>query len=329
MNSTWGRKYRLSVFGESHGKGVGVVIDGLPAGFAVDFDAVSAELSRRAPGRDETSTPRRESDRFEVFSGIMDGKTTGAPLMAMTRNADTRSGDYTPGIPRPGHADLVAMLKYRNFNDFRGGGHFSGRLTAAIVFAGAIAKQILASRHGVAIISRAASIHGETDPERQRAAVLEARARGDSVGGVIECIVTGVPVGWGEPIFHSAESELAAMMFSIPAVKGVEFGDGFGFADKYGSEVSDGLGIDANGNVMHLANHNGGINGGITNGETVVFRVAVKPTPTISIPQKTVNLNTNEAIVHSFSGRHDPCIVPRALPVVECAAAIALMECGG
>jgi chorismate synthase len=326
MNSTWGSKFRISVFGESHGDGIGVVIDGLPAGFAIDFDAVRQELARRAPGQDATATPRRESDVFEVFSGIFNERTTGAPLMAMARNLDTRSLDYAPDIPRPGHADLVAKQKYGGFNDFRGGGHFSGRLTAPIVFAGAIAKQILFARHGVEISARTVSIHGETDPDLQRQAILDAKARGDSVGGIIECSARNVPRGWGDPIFHSLESGISAMMFSIPAVKGVEFGDGFEFAEKYGTEVSDGLGLDANGNVVYLANHNGGINGGISNGETIVFRVAIKPTPTIAAEQKTVDLAANTAITHSFAGRHDPCIVARALPVVEATCAIALMD---
>ncbi|MDR0839138.1 MAG: chorismate synthase [Oscillospiraceae bacterium] len=326
MNSTWGTRFRLSVFGESHGECVGVVIDGLPPGFAVDFEAVRRELERRAPGRSANATARRESDEFEVMSGMLNGLTTGAPLMAMCRNADTRSADYEPDLPRPGHADLVARQKYGGFNDYRGGGHFSGRLTAPIVFAGAIAKQILFERYRIEISARIAEIHGETDAEKFDAEITKARDSGDSVGGIVACEARNVPRGWGEPIFHSLESNIAAMMFSIPAVKGVEFGDGFGFAQRLGSEASDGLGVDGNGNVVYLANHNGGINGGIANGEAVRLRVAIKPTPTISAEQKTVDLSTNTAVTHRFGGRHDACIVPRAVPVVEAGLAVCLME---
>lgn len=326
MNSTFGEKLRLSIFGESHGDAIGVTIDGLPPGFEPDFDEVRRELARRAPGQSATATARREADEFEVLSGIFDGRTTGAPLLALCRNTDTRSRDYSPELPRPGHADLVARQKYRNCNDYRGGGHFSGRLTAPLVFAGALAKQILRERYRICISSRIVAIHGESDPAKFDDEILRAKADGDSVGGVIECSATGVPVGWGDPIFHSIESAVASMLFSIPAVKGVEFGDGFALAEKLGSEASDGLGLDDNGNVVYLANHNGGALGGITTGETLICRVAFKPTPTISKPQKTVNLATNEAVTHSFHGRHDPCIVPRALPVVEAALALCLAQ---
>jgi chorismate synthase len=304
---------------------VGVTLDGLPPGFSPDWDAVRAELARRAPGSDETATSRREPDTFEVLSGMFNDRFTGAPLTAVCRNADTRSADYTPELPRPGHADWVSRVKYRGFGDYRGGGRFSGRLTAPLVFAGALAKQMLAA-YEVAISARAVSIHGETDKARQREAILEAKARGDSVGGVIECIATGAFAGWGNPMFASLESELSGLLFSIPAVKGVEFGDGFGFANRYGAEVSDGYAFDDEGDVTLLANHNGGILGGITTGQPIVVRVAVKPTPTIAIPQRTVNLETHEEVTHSFGGRHDPCIVPRALPVVEAAVALALVQ---
>ncbi|MDR1065401.1 MAG: chorismate synthase [Oscillospiraceae bacterium] len=325
MHSEWGEKFRLSVFGESHGAVVGVVIGGLPAGFEPDFAEVRRELARRAPGQGETVTPRRESDEFEVMSGLLNGRATGAPLMALCRNLDTRSRDYEPSIPRPGHADLAAAVKYGGFNDYRGGGHFSGRLTAPVVFAGALAKQLL-SRRGVDISARITEIHGERDPDKFDGEILEAKRRGDSVGGVIECRARGVPAGWGEPMFRGVESELSAMLFSIPAVKGVEFGDGFELARRLGGEVSDGIGVDANGNVVYLANHNGGINGGITNGEDIIFRVAIKPTPTIALPQNTVDLSQNKPVTHSFVGRHDPSVVPRAVPVIEAAAAIALAQ---
>ncbi|MDR2529942.1 MAG: chorismate synthase [Oscillospiraceae bacterium] len=326
MGSTWGTKLRISVFGESHGKSIGVTVDGLPAGVRIDFDAVRRDLERRAPGRDSTSTARAESDEFEVLSGLFNGVTTGAPLTAIAYNADMRSRDYTPSIPRPGHADLTAYSKYGGYADYRGGGHFSGRLTAPLVYAGALAKQILRERHGCTIAAHALSIHGETDPETQRAAILEAKSRGDSVGGVVECTVEHAPADLGEPMFHGVESVLSSILFAIPAVKGVEFGDGFGFANSLGSEVSDGYAYDSNGVLTALANHNGGINGGIANGNPIVFRVAFKPTPTIALPQQTVNLETRENVTHSFVGRHDPCIVLRAIPVVEAAAAIGLLN---
>ena len=324
--STFGNRFKISVFGESHGEAIGVVIEGLPHGFEIDFGAVRAQLERRAPGRSVHATARHEADEFEVMSGMFNGLTTGAPLMALCRNSDTRSEDYEPHLPRPGHADLAAQIKYAGFNDYRGGGHFSGRLTAPIVFAGAVARQLLFERYRLCIKAEIAEIHGETDAVRFAAIIAEARERGDSVGGIISCTATGVPTGWGAPIFDSLESNVAAMMFSIPAVKGVEFGDGFAFASRLGSEVSDGYGLDPNGNVVTAANHNGGINGGITNGSAVTFRVAIKPTPTILVPQKTVDLQTNRAVEHSFGGRHDPCIVPRAVPVVEAGLAICLAE---
>jgi len=324
--STFGNKFKISIFGESHGDAIGVVIDGLPLGFAVDFDAVNAELARRAPGNSPNATARREPDDFKVMSGMFNGRTTGAPLMALCHNIDTRSHDYTPNLPRPGHADFAARVKYGGFNDYRGGGHFSGRLTAPLVFAGAIAKQLLFERYRLCIKTQIDEIHGETDSAKFDAQIAEAKARGDSVGGIISCTADGLPVGWGEPIFNSLESNIASMMFSIPAVKGIDFGDGFAFAKSCGSEVSDGYGLDPNGNMVPTANHNGGINGGISNGAELRFRVVIKPTPTISVPQKTVNLDTNEAVLHSFGGRHDPCILPRALPVVEAGLAVCLME---
>ncbi|MDR0857419.1 MAG: chorismate synthase [Oscillospiraceae bacterium] len=325
MNSTRGEHFRISVFGESHGDGIGVVIDGLPPKQELDLDAIKLELARRAPGQNVNTTSRREADDFVIYSGLFNGKTTGAPLMAFCRNTDTRSHDYEPEFPRPGHADYVAQNKFIESNDYRGGGHFSGRLTAPIVFAGAIAKQLL-KVWNIEPKAKIVSIHGESDSSKFDAIIGEARERGDSVGGIINCTAENLLGGWGKPIFHSLESDISAMMFSIPAVKGIEFGDGFGFADKYGSEVSDGMEIDSDGNLAFLANHNGGINGGIANGQQLSFNVVFKPTPTIAIPQKTVNLKTWESVTHSFSGRHDPCIVQRALPVAEAALAIVLAE---
>ncbi|MDR0935497.1 MAG: chorismate synthase [Oscillospiraceae bacterium] len=323
MNSTHGTNFRVSIFGESHGESIGVVIDGLPPGFALDTGFIKSELARRAPGNSPNATARREADDFTLMSGVFNGLTTGAPLMALCRNTDTRSHDYEPNFPRPGHADYVANLKYKGANDYRGGGHFSGRLTAPLVFAGAIAKQLLKERYQIGIEAKIVSIHGET--ENINEVIRQAKERGDSVGGVINCTALNIPPGWGDPIFHSLESEIAAMMFSIPAVKGIEFGEGFKFADKYGSEVSDGLTYE-NGKVKYLANNNGGINGGISNGNTLTFNVAFKPTPTISVPQQTINLKTGDTVTHSFTGRHDPCIVPRAVPVVEAVLAITLAE---
>ena len=325
MSSIWGNQLKISVFGESHGEAIGVTINGLPPGIQIDFDMIRSELARRAPGQNELTTPRKESDDFEVISGLFKSSTTGAPLTAICRNSDVRSEDYQPTCPRPGHADLVAIEKYGGFSDYRGGGHFSGRLTAPIVFAGAIAKQILQSIYDVTINAVIVEIHGETEHELQNEAIAEAKSNGDSVGGIIECVISNPPKSLGEPMFGSVESIISSIMFSIPAVKGVEFGDGFSFANKYGSEVSDGIVYEYD-SIKYSANHNGGINGGISNGEPIVFRVAIKPTPTISLPQNTVDLKSGENIVHSFSGRHDPCIVQRALPVVECAAAIALLD---
>jgi chorismate synthase len=257
---------------------------------------------------------------------MLDGRTTGAPMMAMTRNSDARSGDYQPATPRPGHADYAAWVKFGGRADHRGGGHFSGRLTAALVFAGNVAAQILEASHGVRVSSSTRSIHGRASGAGQREEILRAKAAGDSVGGIVECRASGVPAGWGRPFFASIESVVSSMMFSIPAVKGVEFGDGFAFANEYGSEASDGLYFDDDGNVRFYGNHNGGVNGGVSNGAELVIRVAIKPTPTISKPQRTINLDTGENVVHCFSGRHDPCVAPRARVVVESALAICLME---
>jgi chorismate synthase len=324
--ATWGERYRLTVFGESHGPAVGVVIDGLPAGMRIDFAAVEAALARRAPGRDATATARKEDDAFEVCSGLLDGCSTGAPMMALTRNRDARSGDYETHIPRPGHADYPAHVKYGGAADMRGGGRFSGRLTAPLVFAGAIAGQYLAERYGITISSTITHVHGVTEPAAQREEILRAKAAGDSVGGVVECRAGGVPAGWGGPGFSALESVIASLMFAVPAVKGLEFGDGFGLAGLLGSEASDGLRYDGSGEVRLEANHNGGINGGISNGGELVLRVAIKPTPTIALPQRTINLKTHENVVHAFTGRHDPCIVGRAQVVLESVLAICLME---
>ncbi|MCL1917763.1 MAG: chorismate synthase [Peptococcaceae bacterium] len=347
MGSVWGHKINISLFGESHGAAIGCVIDGLPSGLAIDFDAVDAQMARRAPGRSPLSTLRKETDRYEVLSGILNGKTTGAPLAVMIRNEDTKSQDYNPDILRPGHADYTAMTKYKGYADYRGGGHFSGRLTAPVVFAGAIVRQILAQQ-GIVIGARIYRIYDVTDEEtapddvldllpdsfpvknpeakeRMQQAILRAKSDGDSVGGIVECVAIHVPAGLGDPFFHSMESRLASLMFSIPAVKGVEFGDGFALAQMTGSQAGDGLSLQE-GKICFASNHNGGINGGIANGQPLVCRVAVKPTPSIQKIQKTVNVMKGETVSVTVKGRHDPCIVPRALPVVEAMMAIGVYD---
>jgi chorismate synthase len=283
---------------------VGAVIDGLPPGFSPDMDAVNRELARRRGGG-SLSTPRAEADLPEILSGLFEGRATGAPLCVTFRNADTRSGDYEKDLPRPGHADLTAHIKYRGFHDYRGGGHFSGRLTAPVVFAGALAKQLL---RGVSISARAVEIGGGPPDDET---ILSAKAAGDSVGGVIECAVTGLPAGLGEPFFGSVESVLSAVLFSIPAVKAVEFDGGFALSKMRGSQ--------SNQTAF-------GILGGITTGKPLVFSVAVKPTPSIALSQDTMDLRTGLPAKISVKGRHDPCIVPRALPAVEAATALGLLD---
>ncbi|MDR1590343.1 MAG: chorismate synthase [Oscillospiraceae bacterium] len=347
MSGNWGCRFKISLFGESHGPAIGVVIDGLPPGFVPDWDGVRAEMARRAPGTGPLATPRGESDEWEVLSGLFEGAATGAPLCAVIRNTDARSQDYVRGVMRPGHADMTAFIKYGGYADYRGGGHFSGRLTAPIVFAGALARQILRG-DGIRIGARILSVRGVRDidaapedilaasgrelpvcsagrGELMRAEIEAARARGDSVGGIVECVALGVPPGWGEPFFRSLESAAAEMMFSIPAVKGVEFGDGFALSDKLGSESNDEMYM-RGGQVAYKTNHGGGVAGGISNGQPIVLRVAVKPTPTISKRQTTVDIRSGETVEHSFTGRHDPCVAPRAVPVVEAGLALCLLD---
>jgi chorismate synthase len=347
--NVWGNKLRLSIFGESHGLAIGVVVDGLPAGEAIDRSDISRDMLRRAPGRDAVATARREPDEAEILSGLLDGRTTGFPVCGVIRNSDARSRDYGTKL-RPGHADWTALLKYRGFADMRGGGHFSGRLTAPLVFAGSMAKQIL-RRRGVEIFARAASIGGIPDPsfsddsgaeeyraisgrdfpaseeaeKRMRAAIMEAKAGGDSVGGVVEAAAFGVPGGLGEPFFGSMESSVASLLFSVPAIKGVEFGDGFRLASMLGSEANDAPYMDG-AVIKSRTNRNGGILGGITNGMPLVVRAAVKPTASISIPQETVDASDMSGTTITVAGRHDPCIVPRAVPVVEACLALCVLD---
>ncbi len=354
MSSTYGEKIKISVFGESHGGGIGVVIDGLPAGEAIDFDAVLAQMARRAPGRDKTATPRKESDTPRVLSGMLGNVLTGAPLCAVIENTNTRSQDYGNLLakPRPGHSDYTAYIKYHGANDIRGGGHFSGRITAPLVFAGAVCRQLL-ERRGIQIaahIQSVGSIHDkpfdpvavpsalikrlsassfalidESAEEAVRAEIEAARLAQDSVGGTIECAVTGLPAGVGEPMFDGLEGAIAKAVFGVPAVKGIEFGAGFALAAMRGSRANDAF-CYQNGHVVTETNHCGGILGGIANGMPLIFRCAVKPTPSISQPQKTVDLQTGENTVLTIHGRHDPCIVPRAVPVIEAVTALAIIN---
>ena len=327
MNS-FGKLFRVHIFGESHGCCTGVCVDGCPAGIAVSESDFETDLARRRSGAKGT-TPRKESDAPKIMSGAFGGFTTGAPLVIMFENADAQSGSYSQvaDVPRPGHADFVAGAKYKGFADYRGGGHFSGRLTTGLVAAGVVAKKIIAPATVAARISEIggyAPSSPEEDAGAQWDALLErCMAEGDSIGGVVECRVENVPAGWGEPFFDGVESAVAHIVFAIPAIKGVEFGAGFAAARMSGSEHNDAfIGVDG----KTATNHAGGVNGGITNGNPVVFRVAVKPTSSIARAQKTINMRTGEMRELETAGRHDACIALRMSPVVEAAAAIALAD---
>lgn len=324
MKNRYGENFRIEIFGASHAPEIGVVIDGIPAGSAVDMEALQIFMDRRAPGRDEFSTPRREPDRPEFVSGIVDGIADGSTVKAVIRNTNVRSHDYENSIPRPGHADYPASVKFGAEYSFAGGGPFSGRMTAPLCIAGGIARQLL-SRLGVSVDARAVRIGGETDAERMKDAIRAAKAEGDSVGGIVECEVVGLPVGIGDHMFQGMENRIAQAAFGIPAVKGIEFGAGFAAADMKGSENNDAYTV-VDGAVKTLSNHAGGILGGMTNGEALVFRVALKPTPSIYKPQRSVDLNTLEEVEFTVRGRHDPCVVFRAVPCVEAAAAIAVYD---
>ena len=350
MSSTYGEHLKFSIFGQSHGPAIGMTLDGIPAGLPVNLEALQAFLNRRAPGQNDFSTPRQEEDRPEFLSGLLDGFTCGAPIAAIIRNTNTRSGDYAnlKDCPRPGHADYTAQIKYGGYQDSAGGGHFSGRLTAPMCIAGGLCKQWLEAQ-GIRIGAHIAAIEWEEDvpfdpmqPQLDcvredfpvldaeagrcmRTAIAQARAEQDSVGGIVECAVTGLPAGLGEPIFGGVENRIAQIVYGIPAVKGVEFGVGFGAAKLRGSQNNDAFQME-NGRVVTASNHCGGILGGITNGMPVLFRVAVKPTPSVSQVQQSVSLSEGENRNLIIKGRHDPCIVPRAVPVVEAAAAIALFD---
>lgn len=323
-----------------------MTLDGLPAGLAVDPNGLQRFLNRRAPGQNDWSTPRKEEDRPEFLCGLKDGFTCGAPLTAVISNTNTRPRDYSQLkiTPRPGHADYTAELKYRGFQDYSGGGHFSGRLTAPLCIAGGVLKQVLETR-GITVDARIAAIAGIWDEspftasvaekpfpvtddavgERMRRAIQEARAEGDSVGGVIECVARGLPAGIGEPMFNGVENQIAAAVFAVPAVKGIEFGAGFAAAQMRGSESNDPFCL-RNGRIETVTNNAGGILGGISDGMPITFRVAIKPTPSISKTQQSVNLTTLQPETLNVAGRHDPCIVPRAVPVIEAAAALAITD---
>ena len=348
MKNTFGTSVCVTLFGESHGPAVGAVLDGLAPGIAVNEEEIGAALTRRRPAGD-ISTARREPDRFEILSGVYRGRTTGAPVCVIIPNADVRSGDYEPLLPRPGHADLAAHLRYGGWEDPRGGGHFSGRLTAALTAVGEIAAGALRGR-GVLIgahVLRCAGIadadftdpakeipllHEKTFPvldeaagEKMREAIRLAAAARDSVGGVLETAVTGLPAGVGEPWFDTVEGVLSHALFSVPAVKGVEFGAGFAFAGMRGSEANDPIAFE-NGAFITKTNNNGGVNGGLTNGMPLIFRCCIKPTPSIGLPQDTADLQTGEPARLCVAGRHDPAILHRAAVVTESVAALALCD---
>ena len=352
MSSTYGENVKLSIFGQSHGPAIGMTLDGVPAGLPVDMQQLQSFLNRRAPGQNDFSTPRREEDAPEFLAGIVDGYTCGAPIAAVIHNKNTRSGDYAnlKDCPRPGHADYTAQIKYGGYQDVAGGGHFSGRLTAPLCIAGGLCKQWL-EKKGIKIAAHISVIAGIADdpvyldwvnpdlnkicadfpvinPEagaKMREEIAKAKADGDSVGGIIECIITGLPAGIGDPMFGGMESRIAQIVYGIPAVKGVDFGSGFSGSYLRGSQNNDAYVIN-NGEVRAATNNAGGILGGITNGMPLVFQAAIKPTPSIAKPQNSVSLSAMENQELIVKGRHDPCIVPRAVPVVEAAAAIAVFD---
>lgn len=317
------------IFGESHGPAIGVVLEHVPSGIAVDMDFIRAEMARRAPGKSPMSTARREADEPHILSGVFEGKTTGTPLCAVIENTDTRSKDYAKlkDLPRPGHADYSGHVRYEGCNDYRGGGHFSGRLTAPLVFAGALAKLILKER-GVTVSAVISNVGGVADPtpEQVEEIVLAAKGDLDSVGGAIRCTVDGLPAGLGAPDYgRNVEGIFSQQLYAVPAVKAVAFGAGFGFVAMRGSQANDPFYMDGDA-VRTRTNHTGGVNGGITNGMPVVFEVAIRPTPSIAREQDTVDLSTGRDAKLVIEGRHDPCIVHRAVPVIEAAAALAACE---
>ena len=346
---------RYSIFGESHGSAIGVVLEQVPPGLVLDREAISKDMARRAPGKSPLSTARKEADIPEILSGVFEGKTTGTPLCAIIHNSDHHSKDYakTRFLARPSHGDYTGFVRYQGCNDYRGGGHFSGRLTAPLVFAGAVAKQLLAQR-GITVgahISQVGTVKDtsfaateltptlfQTLSEKafptvddqagaaMQAEILQAREELDSIGGAIQCAVLGLPVGVGSPdLGCNVEGVLAQHLFAVPAVKGLSFGAGFDFAAMRGSQANDPFYME-NGQVKTRTNHSGGVNGGISNGMPILFQVAIRPTPSIGREQDTINFSTMEDAKLTIQGRHDPCIVHRAVPVIEAAAALAICE---
>ncbi len=353
MAYEYGNKLRVSVFGQSHGEAIGMILSGLPAGESIDMNELQRFMERRAPGRNKLSTARKEPDRPKFLSGVLEKKSCGAPICAVIENTDTRSGDYENlrDIPRPGHADLTAYLKWGGQADMRGGGPFSGRLTAPLCIAGGIAKQVLA-RRGIHVGAHLAAVAGIEDdafplwPDKEcfdtlagkafpvlndaagkamQAAILAAAQTGDSVGGILECAVIGLPTGLGGPLFQGAEVRLAQAVFGIPAVKGVEFGVGFAAAGMRGSENNDAFVMDGK-NILCQTNNAGGILGGITNGMPLTLRAAIKPTPSIAKAQQSVSLSRQETAELHIQGRHDPCIAHRAVPVLEAVVACVILD---
>ncbi len=343
---------KYTIFGESHGPAIGVVLEGVPAGVALDLEAIQAQLDRRAPGKDPTATARKESDLVNIISGFFEGRTTGAPLTMVIRNSDQHSSDYEAirYTPRPSHGDYAGFIASKGALDYRGGGHFSGRLTAPLVAAGAVARQLLAEKN-IWVGAHISAVYGILDDsalqdpeplkalgdkpfpvlneekgEEMRQAILEAKADQDSVGGAIECAVVGLPAGLGAPDFgRNVEGVFSQYLFAVPAVKAVEFGLGAGLAYARGTEANDPFEV-REGRVVTRTNYAGGVNGGITNGMPVVFTVTMRPTPSIGLPQESVDLRTGEEVEMEITGRHDPCVVPRAVPVIEAAAALAACE---
>ena len=354
MSSTYGERFRFTIFGQSHSAAIGVTVEGLPAGIAIDLDRLQAFLDRRAPGNSPTATARKEPDRPKFVSGLVGNITCGAPLTALIENTNTISKDYSNlrDCPRPGHADYPAQVKFRGFQDVAGGGHFSGRLTAPLCIAGGICLQILEGM-GITVAAHIQSIEhvrdDSFDPVRvdekqlqallhkpfpalrdgaaaeMQDAVLRAKAEQDSVGGIVECACVGLPAGWGDPMFGGMENRIAQAVFGIPAVRGIEFGTGFPAAALRGSGHNDAYYMDGD-NVRTRTNRHGGVLGGITTGMPLIFRAAFKPTPSISRTQDSVSLSKGVDEKLEIHGRHDPCIVPRAVPVVEAAAAVAIYD---
>jgi len=355
MGNSFGKNFKITIYGESHGKSIGVIIEGIPPGITLDFDLINEEMYRRRPGKDNISTTRKEKDKVLIQSGYFNDHTTGAPLCGIIENTNKKSKDYSKlkNQMRPSHADYPGYIKYKGFNDYRGGGQFSGRLTAPLVFAGAIAKQILRDKNihvgshilSIGTIEEKSFNTSDLDEnnferlkkeklptldvalkEKMEEEILKCKEAGDSIGGVVEGAIIGLPVGLGEPLFNAFESHLAQLIFSIPGIKGIAFGEGFDLSRLPGSKGNDAYYYDREGNIKTKTNNNGGILGGLTNGMPVTYKVAFKATPSISKSQESINIKSKERINLKIQGRHDPCIVPRGLVVVEAASAIVALD---